>query len=112
MADEKWASPKLLSHFGAFCNYILRDMSLTLADSLWETYYPRVFAYFYKRLNIREDVEDLTSLTMTSFMDGMLDESKQIAKPDAYLWRIAHNQLALFLRDKYKQKVVVAYDEN
>jgi RNA polymerase sigma factor (sigma-70 family) len=87
-------------------------MSLQEINQLWETYYSRVFAYFYKRLNLKEDVEDLTSLTMFAFMDAMREKSDRIEKPDVYLWRIAHNQLAMFLKQKYKTPITVSYSED
>jgi RNA polymerase sigma factor (sigma-70 family) len=74
-------------------------------DALWSEYYPKVFAYFYKRISNYADVEDLASITMTVFLDkisqvGILDQ------PHAYLWTIARSKLADFLRKKQSNREI------
>lgn len=89
---------------------LVADMSSQEIESLWNEYFPKVFGYFYRRLNCREDVEDLTSLVMTKFIHSL--NEYDIAKPNAYLWRIAHNQLVNFYREKSKTPVFTSLLEN
>lgn len=71
----------------------------------WKEYYPKVYGYFYRRVESREDVEDLTSIVMTSFVQGL-----QSTKPQnlhGYLWRIAHNQLVNYIKNKNKNRTAI-----
>lgn len=70
----------------------------------WEYYYPKVYGYFFRRVNNRLDVEDLTSLVLSNFFGTLLDENKavQIQNKNAYLWSICRNALLNFIY--YKQK--------
>jgi RNA polymerase sigma factor (sigma-70 family) len=80
----------------------------------WEEYYPKVYGYFFRRLNNRLDVEDLTSIVLTYFLQTISDPEKsgRVQNRNAYLWKIAHNQLATFIRTKSKQVMTVGFDEN
>ena len=64
----------------------------------WDYWYPLVFGYFYRRLENREEVEDLTSKTLTAF----LTTEKKVENPKAFVWQIAKNQLCIFIRQKNK----------
>jgi RNA polymerase sigma factor (sigma-70 family) len=92
----------------------IQSKTITMADinQFWQTYHPRVFGYMYKRLNHRQDVEDLTNLVMYAFLDAMRNRPEQIKNPETYLWRIAHNQLARWIRDKYRQPITVSFEED
>jgi RNA polymerase sigma factor (sigma-70 family) len=81
-------------------------------EELWYQYYPKVFGYFFRRVNNREDVEDLTSITLTNFLQKWLEKGQEIQHREGYLWRIAHNQLANFIRHKSKKPVPLAIDED
>lgn len=89
---------------------MVADMSSKEVENLWNEYFPKVFGYFYRRLNCREDVEDLTSVVVTSFIDNL--SKKEITNPNAYLWRIAHNQLANFIREKSKNPIYVSLEDD
>lgn len=80
----------------------------------WEIYYPKVYGYFFRRLNNRLDVEDLTSLVLFQFFQTLADpqKSSRILNQNAYLWKIARNQLATFINNKSKQMIVVGFDDN
>lgn len=80
----------------------------------WEIYYPKVYGYFFRRLNNRLDVEDLTSLVLSQFFQTLLDEEKstRILNQNAYLWKIARNQLATFIDNKTKQMTIVGLDDD
>jgi RNA polymerase sigma factor (sigma-70 family) len=81
------------------------------AKQLWEEYYPSVYGYFFRRVNNRIDVEDLTSCVMTVFLDNMLDKDKQIQNPHGFLWKIAYNHLAQFIRTKSKQVMSIGLED-
>jgi RNA polymerase sigma-70 factor (ECF subfamily) len=83
-------------------------------ESHWDEYYPKVYGYFFRRLEQREDVEDLTSMVMTQFMLVLLDQEKcnRIENKLSYLWKIAHNHLVDFIATKKKRVIMVALDED
>ncbi len=85
-------------------------MSSKETEEVWNEFFPKVFGYFYRRLNCREDVEDLTSVVMTKFITSLSEH--KIKNQRAYLWRIAHNQLVSFYRDKTKTPVQVSLFED
>ncbi len=77
------------------------------AKQIWEEYYPSVYGYYFRRVNNRDDVEDLTSIVITIFLDNMLDDTKTIANPHGFLWKVAYNHLALFIRQKSKNPMAI-----
>jgi len=83
-------------------------------DTEWEEYYPKVYGYFFRRLDNRLDVEDLTSLVLSEFLKVIINPEKsyKILNKNAYLWKIAHNQLSVFINTKSKQAVLVGLDDN
>lgn len=78
----------------------------------WREYYPKVYGYFFRRLNSREDVEDLTSVCLSTFFTKLLDSPSQVQNPPAYLWKIVYNQLNLFLRNKIKTTIPIGIDDD
>jgi RNA polymerase sigma factor (sigma-70 family) len=72
---------------------------------IWNEYYPRVYGYFFKRVSDSSAVDDLTSLTLSSYITTL--NTKEIDKPMAYLWQIARNQLCLYIKSKSKTAVSV-----
>jgi RNA polymerase sigma factor (sigma-70 family) len=89
-------------------------MSYTNINSEWEFYYPKVYGYFFRRLDNRLDVEDLTGSVLFQFLDIILDEEKgsRILNKNAYLWKIAHNQLVKFINTRSKNTIFVGLDDN
>jgi RNA polymerase sigma factor (sigma-70 family) len=73
---------------------------------LWNEYYPRVYGYFFKRITSQTDVDDLTSVTLTGFIQNLT--TKEITQPAGLLWKIARNQLYLYI--KYKTKNPISID--
>ena len=75
-------------------------MNNNFSKSLWDEYYAKVYGYFYRRLDDKFLVEDLTAQTLNDFfLNSKILESQ-------YIWGIAKNKLYGFLRDKYKSKIV------
>lgn len=75
----------------------------------WKIYFPRVYGYFFRRVTNREDVDDLTSVVMTSFIQAKLE--KNIEKIESYLWAIARTQLHLFIRNRSKSPATIEMTE-
>jgi len=83
-------------------------------DAEWQIYYPKVYGYFFRRVNNRLDVEDLTSLVLTYFFEAITNPEKaaKIKSPNAYLWKIAYNQLVVFIKQKSKNPIPIGLDDN
>jgi RNA polymerase sigma factor (sigma-70 family) len=85
---------------------MLMTNSVNLQEQ-WEYWYPRVYGYFYKRVNDKTEVEDLTANTIsTVFM------AKNVQNTQAYMWKVAHNYLVKFINTKTTSYMIVALDEN
>jgi RNA polymerase sigma factor (sigma-70 family) len=80
------------------------------AYQLWEEYYPKVYGYFYRRVEHRTDVEDLTSLVLTNYIQKMIDPGTNITNPHGYLWRSAHNHLVNFIKSKTIRPTIVGIE--
>lgn len=76
-------------------------------NKLFDEYYPKVFGYFFRRVNNRQDVEDLTSISISGFFDNIA--KYQIINRNALIWKIAHNQLVNFIRSKSKIPVSINF---
>jgi RNA polymerase sigma factor (sigma-70 family) len=72
----------------------------------WEYWYPRVYGYFYKRVNQKEEVEDLTSNTLTTVFTA-----KGIQNLPAYMWRVAHNYLVKYINTKSTEPSPISLNE-
>ena len=73
----------------------------------WEYWYPRVYGYFYKRIDNKSAVEDLTSETInTVFL------AENIKNFKAYLWKVAHNYLVRYINTKQTDLMLVNWDES
>jgi RNA polymerase sigma-70 factor, ECF subfamily len=75
-------------------------MNDSFSKSLWDEYYAKVYGYFYRRLDDKFLVEDLTAETLNDFFLSSKNSTQQ------YLWGIARNKLYGFLRQKYKEKLL------
>jgi len=76
-------------------------------DKHWEYWYPRVYGYFFKRLDDKIIVEDLTAETLnTAFLAPNVKNLK------AYLWKVAHNYLVKYINTKTTTPMMVGWDES
>ncbi|GAB4143234.1 MAG: hypothetical protein OHK0017_00330 [Patescibacteria group bacterium] len=75
------------------------------AKEAWDYWYPLVYGYFFRRLNAREDVEDLTANTLSALL---LHED--VKNPRAFVWQTARNQLVEFIKQKSKAPKLVNLD--
>ena len=78
----------------------------------WDEYYPKVYGYFFRRIDSKADVEDLTSIVLEQFLRAVYDEHRKdkIENKHAFLWKIAYNQLCSFIKRKSKDMLVVGIE--
>lgn len=82
-------------------------MNTQTLDQEWKYWYPRVYGYFYKRLNDQWEVEELTSVTLTNaFL-----KKDEIQNFKAYIWKIAHNQLVTYIRTKSTKLIPISTED-
>jgi len=75
-------------------------------DEQWNYWYPRVYGYFYKRIEDKQTVEDLTAETITTaFL------AKNVKNFKAYLWKVAHNYLVKYIHTKNTNPMMVGWSE-
>ena len=76
-------------------------------ETNWNYWYPRVYGYFYKRVDDKIEVEDLTANTMNTVFIA-----KNIQNIPAYMWRVAHNYLVKYIDTKTTTPTPISFDEN
>jgi len=77
---------------------------------LYKRYVKKIYSYIYCRTGNRYDAEDLTSRTFHRALAN-IDRYESRGLPfSAWLYRIAHNLVANWLRDRSRRKVI-ALDE-
>lgn len=81
-------------------------------SQIWEELYPKVYGYFFRRVNNRIDVEDLAALTLTAYLQNLTKNGDKINNKMGFLWKIAHNQLLVFIRQKTKTPVFVGINDD
>lgn len=89
-------------------------MSYTESElsQIWEELYPKVYGYFFRRVNNRINVEDLAATTLTAYLQNLVKNGDLITNKMGFLWKIAHNQLLVFIRQKSKTPVFVGINDN
>lgn len=73
-------------------------MSKEISKETWDEYYAKVYGYFYRRIDNKSCVEDLTSQTLNDFFLS----KTEIHNQHAFLWTIAKRQLIKFIQQKDK----------
>lgn len=73
-------------------------MSNPISHEEWNNWYSKVYGYFFRRVNNRQDVEDLTAETLNSFF---LKENVQ--SPHGLMWTIARRKLINYINSKRSQ---------
>lgn len=71
---------------------------------LYERYVDRIYNYIYHRIGNRRDTEDLTAKTFYKALANLHRYTDRGAPFSAWLYRIAHNLVANFLRDESRRK--------
>jgi len=81
--------------------------SKTISITEWEYWYTRVYGYFYKRIDGKYQVEELTANTLnTVFL------AENIVNFQAYTWKVAHNYLVKYINTKNLEPMAVSWDES
>lgn len=75
-------------------------------ESAWMYWYPKVYAYFYKRVNDRFFVEELTAQTMNTAFTA-----QNVRIFHAYMWKVAHNYLVKYINTKQVQPMPVSLED-
>ncbi|GAB4147628.1 MAG: RNA polymerase sigma-70 factor [Patescibacteria group bacterium] len=81
-------------------------------ENLWDDYYPKVYGYFFRRIDRKDEVEDLTSLTMQRFLQTLINRAAEIENRNAYLWQIARNELIRYIQQKQTRVQTVELTED
>lgn len=68
-----------------------------------------IYRFSCKRLNDRQDAEDLAGEILLYILDGI--GKYKIESLEAWVWRIAHNRYAHFIREKARRKAVLSEKE-
>jgi RNA polymerase sigma-70 factor (ECF subfamily) len=77
---------------------------------LYKRYVGKIYGYIYRRTSNRRDAEDLTSRTFHRALAN-IDRYENRGLPfSAWLYRIAHNLVANWLRDRSRHKVITLDD--
>lgn len=83
----------------------MSDSKTTLEE--WEYWYTRVYGYFYKRVDGKYEVEELTANTLnTVFLANDIKNFK------AYTWKVAHNYLVKYINTKNLEPMAISWDES
>ena len=82
----------------------------TAFGELYERYVDRIYSYIYHRVGNAHDAEDLTSRTFYRALSHIQEYEDKGLPFSAWLYRIAHNLMANWHRDR-KRRPVVALDE-
>ncbi len=78
-------------------------------DELYEQYFPRLYSYLSYRVDSTQDAEDLVAETFIKVVKGLPTFKAQHQHSfAAWLFRIAHNTLVSFQRDKQHWQTVAA----
>lgn len=73
----------------------------SLTEKEWNEWYNKVYGYFFRRVDSRSDVEDLTAMTLNSFF-----LKTDVKNQQGLIWVIARNKLTDFIRAKQKNYAV------
>jgi RNA polymerase sigma factor (sigma-70 family) len=73
----------------------------SLTQQEWNEWYNKVYGYFFRRVDSRSDVEDLTAITLNDFF-----LKTDVKNPQGLIWVIARNKLTDFIRSKPKNHTI------
>ncbi len=78
------------------------ELELNFAD-LFRRYHPRIYTYLRYRVNVAEDAEDLVSAVFEKAFTNRTQFDPAKGNFSAWIFRIAHNSLANFYRDRQRR---------
>ncbi|PIE81902.1 MAG: RNA polymerase subunit sigma-70 [Chloroflexi bacterium] len=77
---------------------------------LYERYYERIYNYVYYRTGHKDDAEDLTARVFERAMNHISRFEDKGVPFSAWLYRIAHNLVANFHRDRSRRRIIALDD--
>jgi RNA polymerase sigma factor (sigma-70 family) len=83
--------------------YFIVTLSFLQQQAVFDEYFPKVYGYLYRRLDSRQDVEEVTSVVLTKLFAAL--ERQHIEYLNAYLWSIARSSLIDYIRAKKNHRV-------
>ena len=78
---------------------------------LYERYVDRIYSYIYYRTGNQQDAEDLTARTFHKALDHIKRFNNRGAPFSAWLYRIAHNLVANWHRDRSRRRELALEDQ-
>ena len=78
---------------------------------LYERYVDRIYSYIYYRTGNQQDAEDLTARTFHKALDHIKRFNNRGVPFSAWLYRIAHNLVANWHRDRGRRRELVLEDQ-
>jgi len=75
-------------------------------SALYEAYVDKIYSYVYHRVGNHHDAEDLTSRTFYKALSNLQRYTDRGLPFSAWLYRIAHNLVANFHRDRGRREVL------
>ncbi len=78
---------------------------------LYERYVDRIYSYIYYRTGNQQDAEDLTARTFHKALDHISRFNNRGVPFSAWLYRIAHNLVANWHRDRNRRRELVLEDQ-
>ncbi|MBN2423009.1 sigma-70 family RNA polymerase sigma factor [Candidatus Woesearchaeota archaeon] len=77
---------------------------------LFERYVELIYSYIYRRVGNQEDTKDLVSKTFYRALKSLPGYNDRGAPYSAFLYRIAHNLVANFHRDRARRPLLMSID--
>lgn len=72
--------------------------------SLYHSYYPKIYGFFYRDCLHRETAEDLAATTFTKALQFIQLKKKEIINFNAWIYRIATNELYSYLKQLRRRR--------
>jgi RNA polymerase sigma-70 factor (ECF subfamily) len=76
----------------------------------YDTYYPKIYGFFYRDCRHRETAEDLTATTFTKALRYIKTSGNIIRNFNAWIYKIATNELFSYLTRQKKRRALVVED--
>lgn len=74
-------------------------------ERIYDQYIEKIYRFIYLKVSSREQAEDLTSEVFSRYWK-QLKQGEKIKNPQAFLYRISHNLLVDYYREKSQTKLV------
>ena len=82
----------------------MRQGKADIFSQVYEAYVNRIYRFIYLKMATREDSEDLTSQTFFRALEYLSRPDAQVENLQAFLYRVARNQVADYYRAKGERK--------